>query len=78
MWQISSNQVDQHRRSADLRVKKAVELQGGCHMFGFDWTGDGKEDAVDDLLTMELFGMLDPDDKSDSDNLLEDEEEDEE
>ncbi|MBQ1598294.1 MAG: hypothetical protein IIU28_07115 [Lachnospiraceae bacterium] len=47
-------------------------------MFGFDWTGDGKEDAVDDLLTMELFGMLDPDDKSDSDNLLEDEEEDEE
>ena len=37
-------------------------------MFGFDWTGDGKVDAVDDLLTMELLGMLDSSDH----DLLED------
>ena len=38
-------------------------------MFGFDWTGDGKVDAVDDQLTMELLGMLD---SSDHDLLADD------
>ena len=28
-------------------------------MFGFDWTGDGSVDFVDDLITLSMLGALD-------------------
>lgn len=36
-------------------------------MFGFDWTGDGSVDVVDDLITLSLLGALD-EDADDSDD----------
>lgn len=40
-------------------------------MFGFDWTGDGSVDFVDDLITLSMLGVLD------DEALDEDDEEDE-
>ena len=28
-------------------------------MFGFDWTGDGKESLIDDLITLDVLELLD-------------------
>ena len=36
-------------------------------MFGFDWTGDGSVDFVDDLITLSMLGALD-DEASDEDD----------
>ncbi|WP_155886433.1 hypothetical protein [Lachnobacterium bovis] len=41
---------------------------GGVEMFGFDWTGDGKESLIDDLITLKLLGRLDDEDESDEEN----------
>lgn len=42
-------------------------------MFGFDWTGDGSVDFVDDLITLSMLGALDDeapdeDDEEDEDD----------
>lgn len=26
-------------------------------MFGFDWTGDGEESLIDDLITLDVLGL---------------------
>ena len=44
-------------------------------MFGFDWTGDGKESLIDDLITLDVLGLLDDEDESDEED--EDDEDDE-
>ena len=31
---------------------------GGVEMFGFDWTGDGKESFIDDLITLDHFRLF--------------------
>ena len=39
-------------------------------MFGFDWTGDGSVDFVDDLITLSMLGALDeeaPDEDNEDD-----------
>lgn len=41
-------------------------------MFGFDWTGDGSVDFVDDLITLSVLGALD--EETDEDDEDEDEE----
>ena len=41
---------------------------GGVEMFGFDWTGDGKESLIDDLITLDILGLLDDEDESDEEN----------
>lgn len=41
---------------------------GGVEMFGFDWTGDGKESFIDDLITLDVLGLLDDEDESDEEN----------
>lgn len=40
-------------------------------MFGFDWTGDGKENLIDDLITLDILELLDDEnelDEEDEDN----------
>lgn len=40
-------------------------------MFGFDWTGDGKENLIDDLITLDILRLLDDEnelDEEDEDN----------
>ena len=37
-------------------------------MFGSDWTGDGKEDLIDDLITLDVLGLLDDEKENDDDN----------
>ena len=34
-------------------------------MFGFDWTGDGKENLIDDLITLDILGLLDDENELD-------------
>jgi len=41
---------------------------GGVEMFGFDWTGDGKESLIDDLITLDILGLLDDKDESDEED----------
>lgn len=41
---------------------------GGVEMFGFDWTGDGKEDLIDDLITLDVLGLLDDESESDEED----------
>lgn len=44
---------------------------GGVEMFGFDWTGDGKESLIDDLITLDVLGRLrrlDDEDESDEED----------
>lgn len=41
---------------------------GGVEMFGFDWTGDGKESLIDDLITLDILGLLDDEDESDEED----------
>ena len=41
---------------------------GGVEMFGFDWTGDGKESLIDDLITLVVLGLLDDEDESDEED----------
>ena len=41
---------------------------GGVEMFGFDWTGDGKESLIDDLITLDVLGLLDDEDESDEED----------
>ena len=41
---------------------------GGVEMFGFDWTGDGKESLIDDLITLDFLGLLDDKDESDEED----------
>ena len=42
-------------------------------MFGIDWTGDGDVDFIDDLISMDVMGLLDDEEKEededDSDDL---------
>ena len=40
-------------------------------MFEFDWTGDGKENLIEDLITLDILGLLDDEnelDEEDKDN----------
>ena len=40
-------------------------------MFGFDWTGDGSVDFVDDFITLSMVGVLDdkePDEDDEEDD----------
>lgn len=30
---------------------------GGVEMFGFDWTGDGEESLINDLITLDVLGL---------------------
>ena len=41
---------------------------GGVEMFGFDWTVDGKESLIDDLITLDVLGLLDDEDVSDEED----------
>ena len=41
---------------------------GGVEMFGFDWPGDGKESLIDDLITLDVLGLLDDEDESDEED----------
>ena len=34
-------------------------------MFGIDWTGDGESNLIDDLITLDVLGLLDEEDESD-------------
>ena len=38
---------------------------GGVEMFGFDWTGDGKESFIDDLITLDIKDESDEEDEDD-------------
>lgn len=40
-------------------------------MFEFDWTGDGKENLIENLITLDILGLLDDEnelDEEDKDN----------
>ena len=37
-------------------------------MFGFEWTGDGEERLIDDLITLDVLGLLDDEKENDDDN----------
>ena len=41
---------------------------GGVEMFGFDWTGDGEESLIDDLITLDVLGLLDDEKENNDDN----------
>lgn len=36
-------------------------------MFGFDWTGDGSVDFVDDLITLSMLSVLDDEEPDEDD-----------
>ena len=35
-------------------------------MFGIDWTGDGDVDFIDDLISLDVLGLLDDEEKESS------------
>ena len=37
-------------------------------MFRFGWTGDGEESLIDDLITLDVLGLLDDEKENDDDN----------
>ena len=37
-------------------------------MYGFEWTSDGKESLIDDLITLDVLGFLDDEKENDDDN----------
>lgn len=41
---------------------------GSVEMFGFDWTGDRKEDLIDDLITLDVLGLFDDENESDEED----------
>ena len=41
---------------------------GGVEMFGLYWTGDGEESLIDDLITLDVLGLLDDEKENDDDN----------
>lgn len=36
-------------------------------MFGIDWTGDGNVNFIDDLISMEVMGLLDDEEEENED-----------
>ena len=40
-------------------------------MFGIDWTGDGECNLFDDLITLDVMGLLDEEDESDEEEEVE-------
>ncbi len=37
-------------------------------MFGIDWTGDGNVDFIDDIISMDVMGLLDDEEKEEDDD----------
>ena len=41
-------------------------------MFGIDWTGDGQVDFIDDIISMDVMGFLDDEEKEDENDDFDD------